>query len=107
MEQRRVRALHGDHEFAALIERLKTQPGRDIHCVVQTAVRLGLIDEYHLFVYPTVSHGRLWFDDMKDKRELELVSAKIFSNGVLGLVLKPKAPAANQRPASFTDVLVR
>ena len=96
---------HSDQEFLALSERLKSQPGRDIHCLVQTAVRLGLIDEYRLFVYPTVSHGRTWFDDMKQQQGLELIGSKTFSNGVVGLVLRPKAGAESKRPAHFTEVL--
>jgi dihydrofolate reductase len=84
-----------DEDLIAFVNTLKAQEGGDIHIVggarfAQSIVRLGLVDEYHFFVYPIVSLGKTWFDQVTDKPELDLISATIYQNGVVGLYYTPK-----------------
>jgi dihydrofolate reductase len=86
---------HSDEDIIQFIAGLKAQPGSDIHLsggarLAQTFIRLGLVDEYHFFVYPVVSAGAAWFDQIENKRDLELVSATAYKNGVAGLYYQPK-----------------
>ena len=87
-----VRA-HGDEDIVAFVDQLKAQPGGDIHLsggarLAQTLVRLGLVDQYHLVVYPVVSAGANWFDGIEERRGMELLSATAYSNGAVGLYYK-------------------
>ena len=80
----------GDDAVVAFVEELKARPGGDIHLsggaqFARTLIRLGLVDRYRLFVYPVVSAGARWFDEIGEQRELELESATAYSNGVVGL----------------------
>jgi dihydrofolate reductase len=85
---------HSDEEIAAFLNDLKAQPGRDIHLsggarLAQTVIRLGLVDQYHLAVHPVVSAGSSWFDQIEERREMKLLSATAYSNGVVGLYYEP------------------
>ena len=87
--------VHGDEDIVAFVNDLKAQPGGDIHLsggarLAQTLVRLGLVDQYHFVVHPVVSAGRSWFDEIEEKRELSLLSAAAYSNGVVGLYYEPR-----------------
>ena len=80
----------GDEAVVAFVEELKARPGGDIHLsggaqLARTLIRLGLVDRYRLFVYPVVSAGARWFDEIGEQRGLELESATAYSNGVVGL----------------------
>ena len=82
--------VDGDETLVAFVEQLKAQPGGDIHLsggaqLARTLIRLGVVDRYHLYVYPLVSAGAGWFDEIGERRELELQSATAYSNGVVGL----------------------
>lgn len=84
-----------DEDLVVFINTLKTQEGGDIHIVggaafAQTIVRLGLIDEYRFFVYPVVSHGKCWFDQVEGQPRLELLSTTTYEGGVVGLYYTPK-----------------
>lgn len=86
---------HSDDDIIKFINELKAQPGGDIHLaggarLAQTIIRLGLVDEYHFFVYPVVSAGAAWFDKIEDKRDMDLLSATAYENGIVGLYYKPK-----------------
>jgi dihydrofolate reductase len=77
------------------VEQLKAQPGGKIHLsggarLARTLIRLGVVDRYHLYDYPVVSAGASWFDGIDEKRELELLSATAYSNGVVGLYYQPR-----------------
>lgn len=79
-----------DEDIVTFVTDLKQQPGDDIHLaggarLAQTLVRLGLVDQYHLVVHPVVSAGSSWFDEIKWRRGMELLSATAYSNGVVGL----------------------
>lgn len=86
--------VQSDEDVVAFVNDLKAAEGGDIHLsggaqLAQTLVRLGLVDRYQLFVYPVVSPGGSWFEAIDRKRELELVSATAYSNGVAGLYYEP------------------
>ena len=85
----------GDEDIVAFVGDLKAQPGGDIHLsggarLAQTLVRLDLVDQYHFVVHPVVSAGASWFDEIEAKRELNLLSAAAYSNGVVGLYYEPR-----------------
>jgi dihydrofolate reductase len=78
-----------DDELRGFVEGLKAQPGKDIHLsggarLAQSMIRLSLVDEYRLFIYPVVSAGASWSDGL-DETSMELVKATTFDSGVVGL----------------------
>ena len=52
--------------------------------MAQTFVRLGLVDGYRLIVHPAVSAGAQWFDQVEGKRDLKLVDATVYEDGIVG-----------------------
>jgi dihydrofolate reductase len=83
-------SLRSDDEVEAFVNDLKTAEGADIHLaggseLARTLVRLGLADRYHLVVHPVVSPGLTWFEGIDEKRQMTLVGATAYSNGVVGL----------------------
>jgi dihydrofolate reductase len=88
--------IRSDDDLVRFVADLKAGAGRDVHLaggaqLAQTAARLGLIDEYQLNLHPVVSAGRTWFDQIGEKRELELVDATTYSGGVVAVRYRPKA----------------
>jgi dihydrofolate reductase len=82
--------VHGDDEMTRFVNELKSRSGGDIHLaggaqLAQTCVRLGLVDEYRLLVWPVVSPGSRWFDPIDANRHMRLASTTAYSNGVVGL----------------------
>jgi len=52
----------------------------------RSLMRLDLIDEFHLDLYPDVAgEGARLFDDVAKSYRLDLVSHTAFSNGTVGL----------------------
>lgn len=99
-----------DDELARYLANLKARPGGDIHLsggasFAQSVVALGVVDEFHFFVYPIVSPGASWFSRLTENRELKLLGADTFENGVVRLHYVPRAPERKAQPASFTDLL--
>jgi dihydrofolate reductase len=90
---------------------LKALSGSDIHLsggasFAQSVVALGLVDEFHFFVYPVVSAGAAWFSKLAGRHDFELRQARTFENGVVGLHYAPREAAQNAaRAKSFTDML--
>jgi dihydrofolate reductase len=87
--------VDGDEGIVRFVTDLKARPGGDIHLsggarLAQTLARLGLVDQYHLVVHPVVSAGASWFDQIEENRELDLLSATAYSNGVVGLYYEPR-----------------
>ena len=87
-------AAHSDGDIIRFINELKDQQGGDIHLaggarLAQSIVRLGLVDEYHFFVYPVVSKGASWFDRIKEKREMKLLAVHSYGD-IVGLYYAPK-----------------
>jgi dihydrofolate reductase len=84
-----------DQDLIDFIRDLKAQSGADIHVVggarfAQSMIALGLVDEYHFYVYPVVSVGMVWFEQLKNKTELDLINTVTYDKGVVGLYYKPK-----------------
>lgn len=69
---------------------LKAQPGQDLFVggagLAATFMRLGLIDEYQLYVQPVVlGGGTPFFAPSESKVNLELMDTRTFSNGTVML----------------------
>ena len=75
--------------IAQEVTRLKQQPGLDIiiygsGSIISRLMRLGLIDEYVLWVHPVVlGKGRPLFKEFPDRHILQLLRTKTFSSGVV------------------------
>jgi dihydrofolate reductase len=70
------------------VARLKQQAGKNLAVggagLASTFVRLGLIDEYHLFVSPVVlGGGTPYFPDLDERINLELVETRKFGSRVV------------------------
>lgn len=99
-----------DAALGRAIESLKAEPGKDIHlsggaALAQAMIGLGLVDELRLFVYPTMSPGKRWFDGMTARRDFRVLASTSFSNGVTLMRLaagETAAPAVHER---FTELL--
>lgn len=77
--------------IAAEVARLKRLPGEDMMIfgspsIVHTLTQHGVIDEYRLFVNPVVlGDGIPLFKDIEGRIALELLRARTFRSGVVGL----------------------
>ena len=70
------------------LARLKAQPGKDLSVggagLASTFAKLGLIDEYRLFVSPVVlGGGTPYFPALDERIDLELVEERTFGGGVV------------------------
>ena len=70
------------------VAKLKQQPGKDLAVggagLAATLARLGLIDEYRLFVSPVVlGGGTRFFPDLEARIDLELVETRTFGSRVV------------------------
>jgi dihydrofolate reductase len=58
----------------------------------RAGVRLDLIDEFHLDLYPYVAgEGTRLFEDVPKSYQLDLVSSTAWSNGTVGLHYRRRA----------------
>jgi dihydrofolate reductase len=70
---------------------MKERPGRDLVIygsadLVSGFMKLGLIDEYHIFVQPIVlGKVRPQFKDLNERYKLKLIVMKPFKSGAVGL----------------------
>ncbi len=73
------------------VARLKQRPGKDLALfgsadLASTFIRLGVIDEYRIFITPVVlSGGTPLFKGIKDRIALKLLKATTWSSGVVAL----------------------
>lgn len=86
--QGKARLVRGN--IAAEITKLKAQPGKNMDLggpnLASTFMRLGLIDEYRLFVQPVIlGSGTPMFPVLGDKINLRLVETRTFGSGVIYL----------------------
>jgi dihydrofolate reductase len=86
-------------DAAAEVRRLKAQPGFDMDvggpATAATFMRLGLIDEYRLFVHPVIlGAGTPFFPPLEDRVGLRLVETRTFGTGVVYLRYEALAPTA-------------
>ncbi len=70
------------------VAKLKEQPGKDLAVggagLASTCMKLGLIDEYRLFVTPVVlGGGTPYFPALDDRISLELVETRTFASRVV------------------------
>jgi dihydrofolate reductase len=90
------RIARGD--TAEEIARLKAEPGGDIVAhggvrFVQSLARLGVVDEYRLYVYPiAICSGSSLFAGIDSPQPLRLVSNKAFPSGAVELVYERSDP---------------
>lgn len=76
--------------IAQEVTRLKARPGKNMDLggptIASTFMRLGLIDEYRLFIQPVVlGSGTPMFPALGDKINLRLVETRTFGSGVVYL----------------------
>lgn len=74
--------------IAEEVAKLKEQPGKDLAVggvvVASTCMKLGLVDEYRLFVSPVVlGGGAPYFPDVEERIDLELVETQTFGSRVV------------------------
>lgn len=99
-----------DQALVGFVRELKAQPGGEIHLsggagLARTFVRLDLVDEYRFFVHPVASPGVRWFEDVRERRALELLRATPYPCGVVGLYYRPAALAGSAQPRHFAELL--
>ena len=76
------------------MQALKDEDGGEIGVtgsvsVVWKLIEARLVDEYRLFVYPTIiGHGRRLFESESTRPNLELVDAETFRSGVVRLTYR-------------------
>jgi dihydrofolate reductase len=75
-------------DVAGEIAKLKAQPGKDLEVagaeLASTVMRLGLIDEYWLYVQPVLlGAGRRMFPELEGRINLQLVETRTFASGVV------------------------
>ena len=80
------RLVKGD--IAAEVNKLKEQPGKDMSIggaeIASAFMRLGLIDEYWLYLHPVIlGGGKPMFGPLPDKIPLQLVETRKFGRGVV------------------------
>ena len=86
--------IKNDNDLIEAVAKFKRQPGKNLGVpggirTAQTFVRLSLIDEYVLMVHPVaIGNGQRVFTD---RVNLELVSAKTYSSGVMRVCYRPSA----------------
>jgi dihydrofolate reductase len=77
------------------VSKLKQQDGQNIYihgsaALSQSLREAGLVDEYHMLVYPVVlGNGKRFFGD--GRTNLKLVESKPFDSGVVALIYAPAA----------------
>jgi dihydrofolate reductase len=77
-------------DAASEVARLKAQPGFDMDVggptLASTFMRLGLIDEFCLFVHPVIlGAGTPFFPPLDDRIALKLIETRTFGTGVVCL----------------------
>jgi dihydrofolate reductase len=85
-------------DLVSEINKLKSQEGKDIivyggASFVSSLIKAGLIDEYHLFINPTVlGDGMPIFEELDSKLNLTFVDARPYDCGVTVLNYRQKTP---------------
>jgi len=84
-----------DQDLVEAVRQIKRQSGKHLGVpggirTAQTFVRLGLVDEFVFMVHPVaIGQGQHVFTDRKN---LELVSTKAYSSGVVRMCYRPGTP---------------
>ena len=103
------RTAADDTGFIGTINQLKGEEGKAIllsggSSLARRAIALGLVDVFRFFVYPTVSAGPPWFDEL-DGLNLDLVETNSFRNGVVELSYRLRPQVQRDEPSRFTELL--
>jgi dihydrofolate reductase len=73
----------------AAVRRLKAESDRDVSVggpdLADSAIRMGLVDDYHMFISPIIVGGGKHYLPADIRLELELVAERCFENGVIYL----------------------
>lgn len=83
-------------DLAQKVTEIQLQDGKDIWLyggakLIETFIKLNLIDIYRLSVHPTVlGKGKPLFEDLQERKNLELLYVNRFKSGVVQLVYKNK-----------------
>ena len=86
--------------ISTAVSALKQQPGKDIIIygsgkVVTALTRLGLVDEYQVWVHPVIlGRGKLLFRELEQSIAMKLFSTKVFNSGVVMLTYVVEKAAA-------------
>jgi dihydrofolate reductase len=91
------------------VAKLKEQPGKDVAVggagLASTFIKLGLIDEYRLFVSPVVlGDGTHYFPALEQRINLELVETQTFGSRVVYVRYRRLGPARPRPPADTPPV---
>jgi dihydrofolate reductase len=90
---------------AEVVAELKEEPGKDLAVggagLASTLIKLGLVDEYRLFVSPVVlGGGTPYFPALEERINLELVETRTFGSRVVYLRYRTSVqPRAETAPA--------
>lgn len=82
--------------IAELVEKLKSEKGKNIYCdggaeVINELLKNSLIDEFIISIIPVLlGNGTKLFKDGRPEQILEFVSAKTFETGLVQLYYKKK-----------------
>jgi dihydrofolate reductase len=82
------------HGLAEEVATLKEQPGKDLAVggagLASTLIELGFVDEYRLFVSPTLlGGGTRYFPDLDERTDLDLLETRTFGSRVVYLRYRP------------------
>jgi dihydrofolate reductase len=74
--------------IAGEVNHLKEQPGKDLSVggaeLAATFIKLGLIDEYWLYIHPIIlGGGKPMFGQLNDRINLQLIETRTFGSGVV------------------------
>ena len=92
--------------IAGVLSEMKAQAGKNLVLyagadIVSTFMQLGLVDEYRLRVHPIVlGSGKPLFKDIKDRRNLKLLTTKSYKNGAILLDYQPVKKITRQDDGS-------
>lgn len=83
-----------DKDLEEQVLELRQQPGKDIlvgsRSLIIQLLKLNLIDEFQLFVYPVIAGGGMTlFENLNDRTLLKLIKTKTFSGGAVLLYYVP------------------
>ena len=83
-------------KLADKVKAIKNENGKDIWLfggasLTTSLMNLNLIDEIRLAVHPILlGAGKPLFQNIKGRKNLELVDSKVYSSGLISLTYKPK-----------------
>lgn len=88
-------AIFINSDIAEKVAEIKQQNGKNIWLyggasIIQTFIRLRLIDVYRISVHPiALGSGKPLFENLKKRINLQLIKTNIFKSGVVQLIYKP------------------